>query len=397
MRILLVHNFYRFAGGEDTAFETSRALLVEQGLDVETFTSSSLELLSKHSPVWMLGTAISGGSLARTFGSRIEELRPHILHFHNMWPHMSPSFLRVARLARIPTVVTLHNYRHTCISGLLFRDGEFCSECLERRIAWPGVKYGCYGSGRPASAGAALIHFANRASGAWADGADRYVVPSQYAAERALDAGVPGHRLRVIPNTVNPNPTPGMGRAGYAAYAGRLSREKGVRTLIELWRRSPPPMPLKVAGTGPMEGEVRSLVDGIPNAEWVGQLDKTQLMSFLGDARVMIVPSRSPETFGLSAVEALAVGTPVVVARVGALPELVTAGDGSVLFEPGDWQSLRQALSRFEKHDENRRRSARQMFESRYSPDAHSRALLRLYAELADGHPVEPPPAIGIT
>jgi glycosyltransferase involved in cell wall biosynthesis len=134
---------------------------------------------------------------------------------------------------------------------------------------------------------------------------------------RALAEGVPPAR-----------PAP----EGYALVVARLSPEKGLDVAIEACRKVG--VPLVVAGEGSERGSAVS--DG-GAVRFVGRVDETRLAQLRAGAALAVVPSRSAETFGLAAAEAMAAGLPVAASRVGALPELVgeeglaTPGDASAL------------------------------------------------------------------
>ncbi len=383
MRVLLVHNYYRFRGGEDSAFETSRDVLSAAGLEVGSLTTSSAEAVSELGRLGVLKGAVWGRTAARDFLRRVVSFGPDVVHFHNTFPTMSPAHFRVVREAGLPTVATLHNYRYACLNGLRFRGGRACSLCVGTRLAGAGIRHACYGDSRLVSAGAALIRASHMARGTWAGGVDRYIVPSDYARVHAVESGVPSTRLVVIPHTVFPVPEAGTGSGGYAVFAGRLSTEKGIRTLVRAWHDGKPGLPLKVAGSGPLAEELRSTA--AKDVELLGSLDRLAVLELLSGARLAIVPSESGETFGLAALEALAVGTPVLVSRVGALPEFLSdAGSGT--FEPGDPVSLIRAVRDFleaEVPEATRREAARRSFEERFAPSVHVASLMRVYRSLS--------------
>lgn len=295
MRVLLVHNYYRFRGGEDSVFETSREALEANGIEVDVFATRSSDEVARRGQLGVLRNAVFGRDSAERFLAHVRSLDPDVVHFHNTFPTMSPSFIRLVRLAGFPTVVTLHNYRYACLNGLQFRHGRTCSACVGRRLALPGVWHACYRGRRTASVGAAAIHASHRLRGTWTGGADRYIVPSAFAAARAIEGGVPEARLEVVPNTVFPVPGAGTGAGGYAAYAGRLSSEKGLWTLIEAWRGLQPGIPLRVAGTGPLEDELRASLDRTADSdiELVGSLSRAGVLRFFADARLSSCPPKA--------------------------------------------------------------------------------------------------------
>jgi glycosyltransferase involved in cell wall biosynthesis len=128
------------------------------------------------------------------------------------------------------------------------------------------------------------------------------------------------------------------GAAGHALVASRLAPEKGIETAIEACRAAR--LPLVVAGDGPERARLVDLAAGA-DVRFTGQVDAERLAGLRAAAGVALVPSRSQETFGLAAAEAMAAGVPVVASRIGALTELL--GDDGALVAPGDAAALAAA------------------------------------------------------
>src|SRR5262249_12709039 len=151
----------------------------------------------------------------------------------------------------VPVVQTLHNYRLLCVNSLLFRDQRVCEECLGR-LPWRGVVHGCYRGSRGASAAVAGMVGAHRFAGTWRKRIATYIAVSEAAREKFIAGGLPAKKIVVKPNFIHPAPAIGAGGGGYALYAGRLSPEKGIATMLEAWQGARSAIPLKVVGEGPL-------------------------------------------------------------------------------------------------------------------------------------------------
>jgi len=215
-------------------------------------------------------------------------------------------------------VLHLHNFRLFCSIAVAFRDGETCFRC-RGRFTLPGFALNCRGSlpeSAAYTAGLALHQPAVMRA------VDRFATPSRFAAEQLVRLGVPGERLDVIANYV-PDGTPADPRAGtYALFAGRLSTEKGPAIAVEAAARSG--VPLRVAGDGPLRGDLRDLAarTGAP-VELLGRVSSGDAADLIAGAAMVVVPSVGPEVMPFAALEAMAAGVPVVAARTGSLPEIL--------------------------------------------------------------------------
>src|SRR5580693_9736958 len=125
MDILLVHNHYQQAGGEDGVFASEARSLAVHGHRVILHEKFNDTIRSRSRLAVALGTAWNPGAY-REMRSLIRKERPQLLHAHNTFPLLSPSIYYAARAEQVPVVQTLHNYRLLCPNATLFRDGQVC-------------------------------------------------------------------------------------------------------------------------------------------------------------------------------------------------------------------------------------------------------------------------------
>jgi glycosyltransferase involved in cell wall biosynthesis len=382
MKILLCHNYYQQPGGEDESFAAEGRLLEARGHAVVRFTrhNDAIDGMGR----WEVAR--------RTFWSRetyselrglIRQERPDLMHCTNTFPLISPAAYDAARDEGVPVVQALRNYRLLCPNALFLRDGRACEDCLGKAVAWPGVLHGCYRESRAASAVVAGMAAAHRAMGTWARSVALYFTPSEFARQKYVEGGFPADRVAVKPNFVDPDPGPGTGRGGYAIFVGRLSPEKGVDTLLSAWSRPGAGLPpLKVVGDGPLAERVKEAARQGVAVEWLGRRSQPEVLSLIGEAACLVMPSVWYETFGRTIIEAFARGTPVIASRMGAMAELVADGRTGLHFEPGDAADLaarvRQLVSDPEAL-ETTRRAARDKYEQSYTAEVNYRLLTGLY------------------
>lgn len=319
--ILFLHNRYRVTGGEERAVAgLVRVVREHLGEEASVMEADSAELSGAAAAVALLR------------GGRAPELPPaRVVHAHNLLPSFGWRTLAAAQAAGARTVLHLHNYRLVCAVGTCFNSrGEECTRCHGADTR-PGIRLNCRGDRREALVYAAAISAHARRITAHAD---VVVAPSAFAADRLRELGAPVGDIEIVPHVVPLAPETSTLGGGFALVASRLAPEKGVDVAVEACRRAG--VPLVVCGDGPLRPELRG-------ADLRGQVDAGALAALRARAAIELVPSRSAETFGLSAAEAMAAGVPVVASDIGALPELVEP-DG--LVPPGDPAALAEAIGR---------------------------------------------------
>lgn len=385
MRVAILHNRYARRGGEDSVVETEAECLRKAGCEVSLFAVESAELVHSRAERWR--AALHARWNPRTVEALTRFLAAHpadVAHVHNFFPRLSPSAHATLRRLGVPVVQTLHNYRLACANGLFLREGRPCEECVAHG-PWRAVRYGCYRGSRLATAVWAEATAAHRRRGTWLECVDRFIAPSEFTRRKLAAAGLPPERIVVKPNPVpDPGPPGPPGRG--ALYVGRLSPEKGVGLLLDAWRRLPGEPELAIAGAGPDEAALRERARGIAHVRFLGEVPRERVPALLAQAAFVVAPSLWYEVSPVSASEAMAAGRAVVASDAGALPELVEHGANGMLFRSGDAESLAAACRRLLEDAPLAAalgRAARARFEQELAPEASTRRLLDLYAEIA--------------
>jgi glycosyltransferase involved in cell wall biosynthesis len=327
MRVLQLHTRYREAGGEDRVVAAEADLLRSAGHQVEQVLADN--------PVSTLAAAAALLKAPRNPASRrvveraVARFDPDVAHVHNTWYALSPSVLDGLRASRVPTVMTVHNYRLMCVNGMLLRDGGPCEDCVGRSPV-PGIRHRCYRNSAIGSTAAAATIAYNRRRKTWADGVDLYLAPTEFVRGRLLDGGFPADRVRVKPHFVeDPGPRPAPpSRSQTVLLVGRLSADKGGDILIDAWSAlGNTGLELVCIGDGPMRDELSRR--RVPRVRFVGSATPADVRAWMLRGRVLVAPSTWYETFGLVVAEAMAAGLPVIVPRGGALAEV--AADGAAV------------------------------------------------------------------
>jgi glycosyltransferase involved in cell wall biosynthesis len=388
MKIVLVHNRYRSAtpSGENRVVDQEGQALRDHGHEVISFErhSDDIEQWSAPRRAAVPTRVIWSREARRGLAATLGEHKPDLVHIHNTFPLLSAAVLYACRDASVPVVTTIHNYKLVCASGNFFREGAVCHEC-EHGLPWPALRHGCYRGSRVATAPVALAMTAHRQ--AWKSMVAAYIFISAAQRDLLSGLGLPGDRVFVRHNLIPSRTVPEARRQNTVVYAGRLDEAKGLRLLMAAWdryagRTGDSGLRLIIVGAGPLETEVAAWAAERPRVSAVGKVDAQRCAEFMATARAVLVPSTWEETFGLVAIEAMALGVPPVATDHGSFPELITPDSDGVLFRDDDPAVLAAALTDIEEHPERYEtygKQARVTYEQRFDPNGSIEQLLKIY------------------
>jgi len=377
----MLHNRYLIPGGEDQSTAAEVQLLRDHGCEVDLLEEDNRRI----EKIGKLGTA------ARTLWSRESYVRISsmlrnggfdVLHVQNFFPLWSPSVYYAAAKHGVPVVQTLRNYRLLCVNSVLFRDGHICEDCVGRAVPWPGVLHGCYRDSRSGSAVVASMIGLHKLLGSWQKQVQVFVALTELAREKFIAGGLPAEKITIKPNFVYPTPPAGEGGGGYALYAGRLSPEKGVHTLLRTWTSAAAALPLRVVGDGPLTADVQEAARSCPNLEYLGRRSPEEIAELMRRADFLVFPSECYEGMPRSIVEALAAGTPVLVSSIGGGGGMIDHARTGFHFAAGNSDELRTLVERCSRQREALqplRRNARAEFEQKYTGARNVQMLLEIY------------------
>ena len=380
MNVLIVHNRYKEAGGEDRVVALETALLERHGHRVAHYLVDNHDV-DDLSRAALAGLTVWNNASYRKVRRLLAQTEADVMHVHNTLPLASPAVYYAAAAEGVPVVQTLHNYRLICPNALCLRDGAPCTACVGAAVPVQAVRHACYRDSRSATAAVAAMVSLHRAAGTWRNRIDTYIAPTAFAREMFVTGGLPAGRIVVKPHFVDPDPGTGPGAGGYAVFVGRLSKEKGVETLLRAWSGLGGRVPLTIVGDGPLSAQVAAAAAQIPGITWAGRRDPAAVQALIGNAAMLVMPSLAYETFGQVVIEAYAAGTPVVVAQGGAAAELVEEHTG-VHFRSGDAEDLAAQVERLVADPmglQAMRTAARAAYERRYTGSASYQALLGIY------------------
>ncbi len=313
----------------------------------------------------------------KSFSRLLDAFCPDVVHAHGIHRQLSPSILLVAAKRGIPVVESLHDFHHICPGDtLLYRGVHQCGPRQCGRLWYGGcVKNRCVRGSLAASILSASEVSWQRLRRAYERSVRRFISPSRFMAEQMRIAGwmIP---CDVVPNAVSLSPMrEGIGE-GFCMI-GRLAVGKGVHTALQAARKAG--VSIRVAGTGPLESELRA---SFPEAEFLGFLGKEDVEDLVRSARAVIVPSEWYENAPMSVLEPMSMGVPVIASRIGGIPEQITDGLDGLLVPPGDVDALASRMHLLAEDPALAMRlgdEARRTVANKFSPEMHTSLLVKTF------------------
>jgi glycosyltransferase involved in cell wall biosynthesis len=347
MRVLIIHTTYKVKGGEDSVVYNEAELLASAGHEVDLLIFSN----SGKTALKVAQLAFNLSSYQKTL-RKVHEFKPDIIHVHNLHFAGSPSVLYAARKAKVPVVMTLHNYRLLCPSATLFFKGKLFTSSVNRIFALEAIKKGVYQDSKMITFWLALSGALHHLAGTWR-------IPEKYVVLGDNEKDIFQHsklkqladRMLVKPNFCYPYEQGKESKEDYYLYVGRLSAEKGINILLEAFKNMN--VRLKIAGSGPMEAEVSAAATIYPNIDFLGLNGPDEIRKIIAGAKALIFTSVWFETFGMVIIEAFSCGVPVIASAIGEAQYLVKDGVDGLLFRSGDSADLINKIRYFETLDKD--------------------------------------------
>ena len=348
MHILQIHNFYQIPGGEDRVVDSERRLLEANGHSVVRYTMHNNDIKGYNliKKIGFLAETVYSRRTLKEMNKLIDGERPDVAHIHNVFPVISPSVYYCLKRRRIPIVQSVHNYRFLCPNGLFYRNNAVCEKCKGGNT-FNCFFHKCYKDSFLLSGLYALTFWLHRKIRTFEKKIDRFIVLSCFAKDKFVKAGFPEEKIEVEENFLpQEEMSPDYNKKeDYAVFMGRVSKEKGLVTLLRVFRKIRK-LKLKIVGKGPLEDELQGYVakNNISGIEFLGYIPGDKRFGILQKARFNIVPSECYDNFPMSILESFSVGTPVIASKAGGLPEVVEDGKNGFLFEPGNAYDLTEKM-----------------------------------------------------
>jgi glycosyltransferase involved in cell wall biosynthesis len=380
VRVLFIHNEYQQSGGEDIALHLEQQALLRSGHEVYSVIFSN-KWETENDSKWMAAkNAIYNKSADQLVTEKLEEIKPDVVHVHNIFFRASPSILYACRKQNVPVVMTLHNYRLICSNALLMRNNRVCEDCVHKTVHLPGIIHKCYRNSLTESILVSSFSGFHKVAGTWKEKVNKYIALTDFARNRILDSSL---HLKPEQVVVKPNYSPDFGvgkdnRESFYLFVGRLSKEKGIDFLLEAAAQAG--ISLVIAGEGPERERLENMYASYTKIKFSGNLERAKVIELMKKCKALIFPSIWYEGLPYTILEAFSTGTPVLASKLGAMEELIKDGYNGIHFEAANSDSIIKALIRFENGKSCcMYTNARKSYEERYTIEKHLESIVSIY------------------
>lgn len=385
MKILLSNKFYYRRGGDCIYMLNLEQLLKSHGHDVAVFAMDYPENIETPWKQYFPQNMSKLMAFTRPFGSAevkakfnklLDDFKPEIVHLNNIHTHLSPIIAELAHNRGIKVVWTLHDYKLLCPRYDCLRNGnDICELCFNEDKS-SCKTYKCMKGSTLAS----LIGYKEATT--WnrrrlEKCTDVFICPSKFMAQKMAQGGFNSKKLVSLCNFIDIDKCKKdtYEKENYYCYVGRLSHEKGVKTLIKAAQKLP--YKLVIIGGGPLSDELKNETTNT-NIEFVGYKQWDEIKEIVCKARFSVIPSEWYENNPLSVIEAQCLGTPVLGARIGGIPELIENNVTGMTFESRNVNDLTSKLEAMWQHTFDYKEIALTS-QKRYNSENYYQSILKIY------------------
>ncbi|MDO8583648.1 MAG: glycosyltransferase family 4 protein [bacterium] len=402
MRVLHVNKFFDHQGGAEHYLHELLSVERAAGIETHVFSTRSEKNepsvdqkyfverfdLSKREGIWKdlkkARNFLWNGEARRSIARLIRDVQPDVIHLHNVYHHLSSSILGPVRAAGVPVVMTLHDYNLASPNYAMFDHQGVCEHGKGGHY-FEIVKHRCVAPEWGANVLAAAEMKFTKARRAYEKTVDLFLCPSRFMQKKMEEWGEPSSQLRYLPNPTDLPTRSAIRGGGYLLFAGRLSREKGLASVIEAAAATG--TAIKIAGKGPEEERLRHLAKekNAKQVSFLGYLEKEEMERVRNHAEAIVLPTLSYENCSGALLEGMAHGLPCLATRIGGNPELVKDGENGFLVAPGDVNGWKHAFEQFSGLSETKREemgvAGRQHIQKNHLWKTHLDRVLKSYAD----------------
>ena len=394
----MANNYYYIRGGAERVLFEEKKILEAHGHQVPVFSQAhphnetsefsdyyipfkDWRNTSRFQKVLMALKLMYDRRTARGFNRFLEASKSNIVHAHNIYGGLTTSVLDAAQRKGVPVIMTLHDYKLICPSYAMLNRGAVCEDCNGGHFIHCLLNT-CHKESLTASCVYCIESYLNK----WLHKYDTiryFVCPSMFSLRKHAEHGINRDRLLHIPNFVNTaEHKPSHKEGGYALFVGRLSKEKGILTLLNAAEHLD--VPVHIVGDGPLKAEYEDIARDKKMTHVIFEGYKTgeDLKQLYENAAFLVLPSECYENAPMTILEAYACGKPVIGANMGGIPEMIDDEKTGMLFKMGDAEQLAECIENLWKDKSLRLQmgcAAREKVEREFSAEAHYEQLMNVY------------------
>jgi glycosyltransferase involved in cell wall biosynthesis len=398
MNILFINNYYYVRGGSEKVFFDEIEILKKHNHDVTPFSrhyiKNTYSEYQKYFPsnldyegVNLLKKIVAAQNLIYSLEAKkklfelLKSIKPDLIHAHNIYGRLTCSIIDAAKEKKLPVVMTLHDYKLVCPSYLMLCKGVPCERCKGRNY-YNCFFRRCHKNNLVGSFIYSIEAYFNLILKKY-EWISFFICPSNFSKKKHLEAGIPEEKLIRIPNFIESEKyKPNYEYKDYILYVGRLSKEKGVLTLLRSIKHID--VKLKIVGDGPMRNECERYIEEnkITNVEILGYKTGKELEDLYKNSLFVVMPSEWYENAPMVILEAFAYGKPIIASSIGGIPEMVINEKTGLLYSPGDDNDLKDKICYLLNNPhmiKNMGKFARELVEKKYNAELHYKKLISVY------------------
>lgn len=401
MRFIFADNYFYIRGGAEKVFFDEIHLLRSYGHEVAFFSRHfNKNILSEYSQYFASDFKYEDISILKKFSAALKLIysyecrnkfdrllklfNPDVIHAHNIYGRLTTSIIDAAKKRRIPVVMSLHDLKLICPSYLMLYNGEICERCKGKKFYYCATKRCHKGSLFPSLVYTVETYYNSLLKKY--DWVRYFICPSKFILKKHIESGIPEKKLIYLPNFIKTEEfIPIINQGKYILFVGRLSKEKGVLTLLNAVMGLD--VILRIAGDGPMRSTYENYIKEkkITNVVFEGYKSGEELKNLFKNAIFLVFPSECYENAPMTILEAFASGKPVIGSKIGGIPEMVIENKTGLLFNPGNNLELRERIHFLLSHPSlvtQMGKNAGEMVENEYNAKTHYEHLMRVYSNI---------------
>jgi glycosyltransferase involved in cell wall biosynthesis len=373
MKILQVNKYHYYRAGAEKYYLDISNELKKRGYELAYFAMhdennieskwskyfiSNLDFhnLSFKDKLKLPGRIIYSLEAKRKFKKLVEDFKPDLIHVHNIYHHISPSILNVAKKKNIPLVLHLHDYKIISPNYNIYSQGknhwDYCGGRFYRCFFNK-----CFKNSYMQSFLVSLEYFIHHyLLNIYNKNVDVFIAPSLFMKKKTSLFSVPAEKIEIINNHIKDNEISKKAstKGDYWLYFGRLAKEKGIQDLIFALSTINDGSKLKIAGAGPYKKELENLILKLKlndRVEFLGKKQEQELKEIIRKSKAVVIPSIWPENFPFALLESIALGKPAIVSNNGGMPEIINHNENGFIFETGNSNDLKEKMLKIDTID----------------------------------------------